>query len=157
MPQTSKRASGTPSTLPMQEMIYLMVDEMKLFSALPPALQDGWKVQEETQSYADSDRKRQVRLEMLRLSSPNLRAIADMTKGAATTEEFMALAEKIDLGQMSEKDMGSTLFALGPDIVTGLLHESLKTAKTDEDVQTAAALSQLRHISLDALLSTSVS
>lgn len=129
----------------MSTPLWLTADEQTVFAAFSPELRDGWEVQEETQTFADTSDRRAARLGLVRLHDPALLALRDKAKEASSPEALAALLAEMDVHDVSEDDLAELFFALGPDALTGLVVPLLREAKTDGDLDDVASLLLIRH------------
>jgi hypothetical protein len=131
--------------------LHLTTDEKARFDSLSESLREGWSVAEEALTFADTQHRRRLRFEMLRVDDPRLVHFLEKAQQVNTPEEFDALIKATDFTETSDGDFSELVFAIGPDGVTTLLGAAFDTVKTDEDVAYAAELSQVRHGLLESL------
>lgn len=124
-----------------------------MFGTLPEDLREGWKVETEALSYADTAQKQLIRLSLLRLHEPKLIDLRKKVQTSSSMEEVIKLLQKSDLQDVNEDDLAELFFALGPITLTGLIDYQLKLCKKDTDVDGIAALTLIRHSILHALTS----
>lgn len=132
-------------------LLHCTPSERSLFDALPEALREGWKLKDETLSYQDSPKNREIRFMIARFHDPKLLEVRAKFTSVKTDEDFMALAASIDLSALSETDLGQILFALGPDAIGSLILAIFRTADSDEDLLMISHLSEARHELLQSL------
>ena len=135
--------------------LYLTKDEQKMFKKLPDTLRDGWKVEEEKISFTDTPEARQMRLEVMRLSSPSIVEFQKKAMAAADEVAFKALVEATDFSKMSSDDVSELFFAIGPDDVSAMLDYLLSQVKADTDLENLSAFTAIRHGLLESMTSTS--
>jgi hypothetical protein len=133
------------------DALYLTQAEQRLFQALPAALSAGGEVKDETQQYEETSRKRSIRFQIARLHDPALLRFREKALDTKSEDEFRALVQSVDLGKISERDMGQLLFALGPNGLSVIISGILKNAVKAEDIAMAASFSELRHELLASL------
>lgn len=131
--------------------LYLTATEQSLYDSLSDALRDGWTTTDETLTFRDTDHRRRIRFEMLKLDDPRMQHFMEKAAQTETAEALDALIKGTDFTEVSDADFSELMFAIGPDGVTILLHAALKTAKDDDDVAYAAELSNVRHGLLESL------
>ncbi len=131
--------------------LYLTAEERRQFDALPKELREGWALQDETITFADSPEKLQIRLSLMRLHDPRLREFQEQVRAVQTVEQLTALMEKTSLAEMSQGDLAELFFAMGPHAISAILGKLIADAKTDADLETVAALSTLRNTLLSSL------
>jgi hypothetical protein len=131
--------------------LYLTTTEQSLFDSLSDSLREGWSTKPETLTFHDSDHRRRIRFEMLKLDDPRTKHFMEKAAQIETAEELDALIKGTDFTDVSDADFSELMFAIGPDGVTTMLHAALKTAKDDDDVSYAAELSHVRHGLLESL------
>ncbi len=137
--------------MPTPTLLYLTDAEKKAFSSLSEALREGWKTEDETLTYTDTQKNREMRFMITRFHDPKLLAVRDKFKTVKSDEEFLALMKSIDLGAISEADLGQITFALGPDAIGALILSTLRSADSDADLLMASNFSALRHELLESL------
>ena len=133
------------------QQLYLTDAEAKAFAALPDTLKEGWKVEAETLSYADTPKNREIRFMITRFHDPKLLAVRDQFKKVKTDEEYMKLLQDFDISKVSEADLGQMMFALGPDAIGALIRGILQSSVTDQDLVMVSHFAELRHELLESL------
>jgi hypothetical protein len=131
--------------------LYLTATEQSLYDSLSDALRDGWTTKDESLTFRDTDHRRRIRFEMLKLDDPRMQHFMEKASQTETADALDALIKGTDFTEVSDADFSELMFAIGPDGVTTLLHAALKTAKDDDDVAYAAELSNIRHGLLESL------
>jgi hypothetical protein len=134
--------------------LMLTAEEEKLFSKFSQELRSGWEVVREEKTYEDSEDRREIRFQLLRLHDPSLRSFCEKAGQMKTPEDFAALAKSIDLQKVSNEELAQMFFALGPTVITAMAQAVLGVAVTHDDIEIAAALFVLRHEILDSFPSS---
>jgi hypothetical protein len=130
----------------MSLTVYLTAEEKKTLAALPAERTKGWKVEAETGSYEDSDEKRAIRMGLLHLEDPALKALQKKAGEAKTDKDFAALVKSMNIETSEDTDIAQILFAIGPATLTEVIGLLLLNAGTsDDDMETAGILSVARH------------
>lgn len=132
-------------------ILYCSPAEKEAFLSLSDSLREGWAVKDETLTYTDTPKNREIRFMIARFHDPKLLKIKEGFKSVKSDEDFVKLMETIDLGAMSETDLGQIVFALGPDALSAFILATMKTVDTDSDLVMLANLSELRHELLESL------
>jgi hypothetical protein len=131
--------------------LHLSGAERRLFDSLSDSLKEGWEVTEETQAFVDNEHRRRIRFEMLRLHHPASQKFLKSLMTAPSVKEIQDILENADMSDVPGSDLAELLFAIGPDGITWLIHQALKSVQNDEDVAYAAQLSEARHEMLASL------
>jgi len=139
----------------MATPLWLTADERQIFTSLPPSVQDGWEVREETQTFTDTAERRNARLNLMRLHDPKLLAFQEKVKKESVPEAIGKLLEETDMRDVAEDDLAELFFALGPDVLTRIITPLLGAAKNDGDVDDVASLLLIRHSLLASFSSQS--
>lgn len=139
----------------MAHPLHLTADERKLFDALPEKLKEGWEVREEKMKCNDSAEQRVLRAMFLRLEHPLFRELQKKAKECANEQEFMNLCTKIDITKVSYSDLAELFFVLGPEQMSHVVSRLFREADSDDDLNSVAALTVLRHVLLESYQSVS--
>lgn len=131
--------------------LHLTTAEQSIFASLSDALREGWSTETETLSFQDTEHRRRIRFEMLKLDDPRMQHFMEKASQAGSAEDLDALIKGTDFSDVSDADFSELMFAIGPDGVTLLLHAALANAKDDDDVSYVAELSHIRHGLLESL------
>lgn len=131
--------------------LFLKAHETSAFDALSADLREGWSVETETLSFQDTDHRRRIRFELLRVEDPAMKKFLESAAQAESADAFEALVKDTDFEKLSDADFSELMFAIGPDGIGILLEAALKNVKNDEDIAYAAELSQVRHGILESL------
>ena len=131
--------------------LYLTADEKKLFEKLPGKLREGCEVKDETQTYKDSSARQTLRLEVIRLHDPKVKALQQTALAAKSEAELMKIVEEADLSGISDRDLTQLLFALGPEAIKGIISTMFAKAQKNEDIEQIAAFSALRNGMFESL------
>ncbi len=132
--------------------LFLSADEKTLFASMKPELTGGWEVEEETLSFEDSDTRRAMRFNLLRLHDPLLLKAREKMMGVKTEEQFHEALKSLDLSQIGNQDFSRLLYALGPDALGLMIMDVIERASAHEDLELISALSGLRHLMLESLV-----
>jgi len=136
-------------------ILYLIDSERALFGAVPKGVQSGWKVEEEEIAYEDSKERMHVRLELMDIQDPRLKAFEEKAKGVKDEEKFLEMVQDIDLSQITNADISEIFYALGPTLLSQLIASLLSEAKGDEYIEQVAVLSTMRHLMFGTAVSAS--
>lgn len=142
--------SPTPS---MPQTLFLTDSEKAIFDGFEASQKEGWEVQDETLTFQDTEEYRKIRLELLRVHDPKLQDFQKKATEAKNSEEVEELIANIELQNLPEDDLMQLFFAMGPDVLTSFIKVYLEQAKTDDDLEAACALTNIRHALLDSLQS----
>lgn len=134
----------------MKTLILTDVEQVA-FSKLSADLRKDCKVQPETIIFQDTQEARDLRLEMMEVTDPTVLHFQRQISEIQSPEQFSSLVSGIDLGTVGDAAINQLLFALGPDAVTILIGRILPNAKSAEDMQGIADLSEVRHSLLHSL------
>ncbi len=130
--------------------LYLTADESTVFQSLPDAVRDGWKVEREERTYADSPEKKATRISLMRLHDRKLLDFQKKAQTAQSDRELAAALASMDLKGVAEDDLAELFFALGPTALSMLIAELLAAAKNDSDLEDIASLTAIRESILSA-------
>lgn len=130
--------------------LHLTPEEQTLFHALPDALREGWSADAEVLTVADEPPRKLVRLKLLSLQDPTLRALQDRLSRMEDPAAAAAALAELDLSSVSQEDLAELVFAMGPSSLSTLIASLLKSASTDEDLEDLASLTFLRRELLSA-------
>lgn len=123
----------------------LTADELALFQALPEELRKGWKTEEETLRFQDSESRRLTRLEFMKLTSPAMKGLSDALGKAETNADIEAALKGVDFTQLTEQDGNELFFALGPDILSGIIAAFLANTKDANALEDLSDMCRMRH------------
>lgn len=130
----------------MAHPLYLLANEKRAFTALPEALQRATVVEDESLTFSDTKERRAIRMRNLKLSHSALKKIQRQSKQNKLTQKDMTtIVDTTDLSGLSEKDIIELAFVWGPDFFSVMIVAALANAKTAEDIENAAGLSDMRH------------
>ena len=131
--------------------LYLTPKEREEFEQLPETLREGWRVIEETLTFADTVERREMRLHLLRMHDPKLLALREKALALPTTDAVVTLILESNLSGVSDADLAELFFALGPAPLSFLIPQFLTKAHSDEDLEHVAIFSGIRHSLLASL------
>ncbi len=131
--------------------LFLSGIEQAIFDALPDVLKEGWTIEEETITYRDTKDHLQVRLALLRLHDPALKALHAKMQGASSPASIAEAIAAMNLKDVDEDDLAMLFFAVGPNMLSGVITALLLHANIDKDIETLAALTLIRHAILRSL------
>lgn len=131
--------------------MFLRIGEQVLFAALPTDLKAGIQARSESGQYADSRERQTMRFQLLQLNDPILATFAEDARAAKSDADCIAIAQRIDLRKVNKSAVSQLLFALGPDVVGGIIVSVISAAADASDIAFAATLSELRHDMLESL------
>jgi hypothetical protein len=150
--RASMDTSGSSSATTMNKTLHLTKGERALFDKLPDNLREGWEVQDETRVFKDTPEKRRMRLELMRVSSPQLRDFQKKAPEMKTVDELLAAMDGVNLSALDDDDILQLYFAMGPGAVGALIVAHLSEAADDSAVEGVSALSLIRFGLLNSLL-----
>lgn len=139
----------------MNNTLYLTADEQKLFDSLSDDLKEGWKTEEETLVFEDTQEKQSIRLALMHLQDPRLKELQQKVQAVTSGEQLLSLIEGVDLGDINEADLAELFFSLGPSFMNVFITYLFKHVSTDDDIGTLSALSTLRHALLESMVTSS--
>lgn len=125
--------------------IYLKANEVEEFSKLGDVLKDGWEIKEEDGAFQDTPEHMFIRFDHAKLYDPALINFRDEAFKCSSAQEVQELIDTRDFSSMSQADFPEICFAMGPEVLSGLIVKLIPEAKTDEDVALISALSVIRH------------
>ncbi len=131
--------------------LYLTPTETSVFATLPEAVRDGWELEKEVLTYADTSEKQVLRLSLIRLHDPSLIHLRDKALEAATIEEVTALIHSMDVRLVDEDDLAELCFAIGPSMLSRLIVSLMKMVTNDKEMEAVTALTLIRHAILRSL------
>jgi len=137
----------------MQNTLHLSQKEQELFNGLSEDFKEGWTIQPEALSYADTESKRAIRLSLLHLHTPGLLDLQESVRKSKNKEEFQKALEETDLSVITEGDLYELFFALGPEPMFPLVEYLFSKVETDEDMMVISAMTNLRHGLLESFQS----
>lgn len=136
----------------MFRTLLLKKDERVFFEKLPDSLKQGWVAEEETLAFQDTDAHRRTRCQMMRIRDPRLHELRRKMVSAGSLEEAVMLAKSITPGYLDPHDLAEIMFGLGPDVVSVLIRDMLRSATQDRHIERVLALSRIRHNQLQAFV-----
>jgi hypothetical protein len=125
--------------------LHLTTAEAATFQSLPASLREGVEVVPETLSFADTEDRRRVRFDLMKLSDPALLALVQKLQASTTEDEIYEAMQGADLNGAADADVLELLFALGPSGLTFMVATALAQAKDDQGILYVAELSNARH------------
>lgn len=135
-------------------VLYLTPKEHLQFASAPAPLREGFDVEEETLVFRDSPAHRALRFKQLRLQDPALLALVQRASSAGVEEELLATCRDLDPARASDRDLAELCFLIGPEGISALLFERLRTLQSAHDLDGIAALAAMRHAMLLSLVSS---
>ncbi len=132
-------------TLCFVDSLYVLtVAEQSAFDRLPANLRDGWNVRPSRDGVFEAPERRLLRARLVRLHSKPLRSALDALLKCSSETELSETLSHIDVSEVHSDDVLELVFAIGPEGLSSIILQMLKTATTDQDVLGIAALSFLR-------------
>lgn len=125
--------------------LHLTATEKKSFLSLPSTLQQGWSVADEVLSTDDTPKALEARLSLLRVHDPALRSLRDSIRHGLTVEQLAKTIATMTLSQVTDDDLLSILFAVGPRLLTSCIEYLISIASKDSDLESIAAIAFIRH------------
>ncbi|PIR50092.1 hypothetical protein COU79_01270 [Candidatus Peregrinibacteria bacterium CG10_big_fil_rev_8_21_14_0_10_54_7] len=136
----------------MMNELHLTPAEQKLFLSLPEKLREGWKVREETQKFEDTKKHLRTRVSFLKIRDPKLHVLKEQIEKAKGQKEIAKIVGEFDLKGVHQADLAELFFALGPKPLFQIIETMLRQAKTDEEIESIAALSLIRNALLRSFI-----
>ncbi len=131
--------------------LYLTASERTLFEALPDSLQSEWPIEEETLTAYESFDILKMRADISPLSRhPLLKDMFEKVKGGGSLDGMK-------IPDLSDEDIADFFFTIGARGLAGFIEMLLKETKTDEDIRSLSAMSEMRHKLLEINASVSQS
>jgi len=138
----------------MRHVLYFTQEEQKAFAAHSDELKEGWEIEQETDSFVDTPEKMNVRLHLLRIDDPAMRAFIETAEHSKSVDELAGLILNTSLSDVSERDLAKLFFAMGPEPLRRIVPALIAVAKTNEDIQGIADITIVRHMVLSSLTHT---
>jgi hypothetical protein len=123
----------------MGQTLYLTDKEQKLFEALSSDIQEGWSVEQETQTSYESPAALDMRVQISSWKDDPL--VQDIVKSVEADKK----PENATLPELSEEQLADFFFTIGAVGQTLFIVALLQDAKDDDDLQGVAHLTQMRH------------
>ena len=131
--------------------LYVTAAERKVFNLLPEAVKEGWQVEAEDLTYADTRQKQMMRLSLVRLHDPSLLALREKALKMESVDEVVALIGTMNLTLVDGDDLAELSFALGPTMMSNLIAALLGKVTNDAEMEGVTALTVIRHAILRSL------
>jgi len=123
----------------MAQSLMLTADELKIFTALPEALRNGWKSASETLTTFETPAMLEMRAEISTFKNDKLKEMAALLqKGSVDLKALQAM-------DLTDDEIGEFFFTIGAQGTGLLVGVLLAEAKTDDDLQAVAHLTEMRH------------
>jgi hypothetical protein len=123
----------------MSSVLYLTADEKKVFDGLSETVREGWNVELEKNEAWETDEQLAVRANIADFSAwPALRDMVD----DARFGKDIAIE---NLKSMPQEVLPELFFTIGARGMTMIIRTLLLKKPMDEDIESIAALSMLRH------------
>ncbi|MCF7844498.1 MAG: hypothetical protein K9M03_01565 [Kiritimatiellales bacterium] len=135
----------------MMNILHLKPAEKELFKKLSKELQEGWSVEEESQSYEETPEKSNVRLRLLRVHDPKIASFMDAAEKKKDANDLAELVLDTDLSGVSEAEIAKLFFVLGPTPLGKIIEALMQTVSEDNDIKDIAAIATIRHELLSSL------
>ena len=130
--------------------LFLTKEEQSVFDQLSADLKEGWDATLESLQYQDTMERQIMRLSLIRLHDPKLQALRSASQNAQTVDDVVAIVSDFDLKNIDEDDLAELFFAMGPNVMSGLIVLQLQSVKTDADIEGVSALTVIRHSLLES-------
>lgn len=138
----------------MRHILYFTPEEQEAFAAHSDELKEGWEIEQETSTFADTPEKMNVRLHLLHIDDPMMHVFVETAEQAKSVDELASLILDTNLSDVSERDLAKIFFAMGPEPLRRIVPALIAAAKTDEDIQAIADITTVRHMVLSSLTHT---
>lgn len=129
----------------MMTELHLTATEQKLFKKLPKALREGWMVKEETQQFQDTKEHLRTRVSFIKIRDPKLSIFREQIEKAEDQKEIAKIVSEFDLKDVHQADLAELFFALGPAPLFRIIEAAISQAKTDQEIESVAALALIRN------------
>lgn len=131
-------------------VLHLRAEEKTLFDGLPDGLKDGWKVEEEKLENDERPEELDMRYRIARFDNPVVKDAVDSARKAKTPEEFEKTASSLDISEFPPDLVAEFFFTIGTKLTGAIISYFLSQAKSDEDIEGIAGLTEIRHMLLEA-------
>lgn len=128
----------------MENALYLTAEEREAFAALSSQLQEGWKVLDAAPVPEDNPPRQAIRMQMIRLKDPHLKAFVERAKQCESQTDLVAHLATLKPANLLHGDLAELFFAVGPQTLSALVLHLFSQVKTDEDLQDIEALTVIR-------------
>jgi hypothetical protein len=136
-------------------VLYLRREEKTVFDALRDALKNGWSVEDEPLTSDERPEELRMRYQMAKFEDADLQNLVQLAQESRTPEEFEKTALKFDFAKLPQEQIAEVFFMLGTKLMGKIISYGLQEASSDEDIEGIAALSNVRHLLLEANASVS--
>ena len=126
--------------------IYLTEKERQAFEALPDGLRAGWTVAPETLEQYEDALELKIRMRLARFTDVNCQKLLESLRTAETKEAFAEAVQSCDLSDVPQDQLAELFFAVGARVPSQIIRLWLPRVESDEDVESIAAFSQIRHM-----------
>lgn len=130
--------------------LYLLPAEEKLLAALPGDITAGWTVEKETAVIIETADELKLRYRIANFTDPNVKALAESMKGAASSAEIEKILQTFDMQKLPQDQLAELFFTLGTKVTGWMITYVLSKAKDQEDMEGAAGLTLIRHMLIEA-------
>ncbi len=130
--------------------LYLLPAEEKLLAALPGSITAGWTVEKETAVIIETADELKLRYRIANFTDPNVKALAESMKGAASSAEIEKILQTFDMQKLPQDQLAELFFTLGTKVTGWMITYVLSKAKDQEDMEGAAGLTLIRHMLIEA-------
>lgn len=134
----------------MMNVLRLTGAELERFQALPDALKEGWKTEEEDVSAAETGEELFLRYRIAHFTDPMMKKLADSALKAKTAKEMDAIIASFNITNMPQDQMAELFFVLGTRVVSAMVEHLLAVATTNEDLEGVAGITMIRKMLLEA-------
>lgn len=134
-------------------IIYCTAAERELLDSLPKDLTNDCDVREETLTYADTPASMRERMSLMKLKTPKLVEFQKHASALTSEDAVEALLAQSSSMAITEDELLDICFGLGPAPLTDLIVRMLSAAEHHNDIASAAAMTELRHMALVSLQS----
>ena len=135
----------------MMNVLFLKAEEQEIYNTLSDELKNGWEVRMEEVDFADEPRKRLMRLYLLHLHDSKVMQFVEEAKKVNDPEKIATMMQDMDIADIDDGDLAELFFALGPNVLDGIIRYSLREAQTDDDIEGVVAVATIRHTLLESL------
>lgn len=130
--------------------LYLLPAEEKLLAALPGDITAGWTAEKETAVIIETADELKLRYRIANFTDPNVKALAESMKGAASSAEIEKILQTFDMQKLPQDQLAELFFTLGTKVTGWMITYVLSKAKDQEDMEGAAGLTLIRHMLIEA-------
>lgn len=125
------------------------------FEALPDALRAGWTVVDEPKEAYENPKELQIRYQIAHFHDASCQDLFKKIRTAETPVQFEEAVKGFDVAAISQEQFAELCFTFGARFPTHFIRTVLQKATDDDDIESLAAFSQIRHLLFEENLSHS--